>query len=140
MRRDRSQQGFSLLEVMIAFGLLAFGVLGVTAAQIAGMKSTRNSRQSSEAMYLAQRQLELFQSMPGQALTDLIADPSYPNDPNNPLDPTPGDGDSTTYNRSYTLTPNSPETGIFSIAVQVSYTDAQGITRTTSLSGLKADL
>lgn len=125
-RTRRERGGFSLIEVTIALAILAFGVLAVAGAQLSALTMSRESRLRTEALYLAQQQLETFQSMPRAGLQDALADAGYPNDPANPIDPDPADGLVRQFNRSWTITPDAPENGVFTIAVQVSWNDRLG--------------
>ena len=139
-RRDaRHASGFSLLEVMIALAILAFGILAVGAAQITSTKFTRDSRVRTEAAYLAEQQMEAFHAMDGAALEVVRTDPGYPDDPANPIDPDPNDGTARFFNRSWTITPDSPEAGVYSITVTVSWLDQVGNTRNVTLSSVKTD-
>jgi len=132
--------GISLLEVMIATAVLGFGLLTASLGQLAAIKNSRGSHSHTEAMYLAEQQLEIFHAMPAADVIAATTDPDYPDDPNNPIDPDPGDTDSTTYERRWFITQNSPEAGAISIRIEVDYMDRAGTTRTTTLRSLKAEL
>jgi prepilin-type N-terminal cleavage/methylation domain-containing protein len=138
-RHGRSERGgFSLLEVMIALSILGFGMLAASVGQLSALKTSRQSRSHTLSMYLAEQQLEAFQSMSAADVVAAMGDPSYPNDPNNPIDPDPGDDDVTTFNRRWFITPDSPETDVITIRVEVDWVDPFGFTRTTELRGMKA--
>jgi type IV pilus assembly protein PilV len=62
--------GFTLLEVVVALGLLAFGLLGVAAMQIHALQGGRSSRHTTQGAEIARTQLELFQNL---AFADLGA-------------------------------------------------------------------
>ncbi len=66
-RRRRSARGFTLLEVMIALGILAVGLLSVAAAQLYAMRGGSSGRHTSDAAVVAHSQLENFQRI---AFTD----------------------------------------------------------------------
>ncbi|MGH0030901.1 MAG: type IV pilus modification PilV family protein [Myxococcota bacterium] len=136
----RNARGFSLLEVLIALSILGFGMLAASVGQLSALKTSRQSRSQTLSMYLAEQQMEAFQSMSAADVVAAIADPGYPNDPNNPIDPDPGDGDVTNFNRRWFITQDSPEAGVISIRVEVDWVDPLGFTRTTALRGLKADI
>jgi len=140
MRRARPSAGFSLAEVTIALGILAFGVLAMAGAQLSAMSMSRESRLRTEALYLAQQQMETFSNMTGAGLQAALADPSYPNDPANPIDPDPADALPRQFNRSWTITPNAPEPGVFTIAVQVDWVDRRGRPQSITLESVRASL
>lgn len=57
----RRQGAFTLVEVMIALGILAGGLLTVAAAQLYAMRGGSSGRHSSDAATFAHSQLENFQ-------------------------------------------------------------------------------
>lgn len=138
--RRRQERGFSLLEVMIALSILGFGMLAASVGQLSAIKNSRQSRSQTVSMYLAEQQMEAFHSMSGADVLAAIGDPSYPNDPNNPLDPDPGDDEVVQYNRRWFIQADTPEPGVISIRVEVDWVDPLGFTRTTTLRGLKANI
>ncbi len=133
----RRSRGFSLIEVMIAFGILAFGILALAASQITSIKFNRDSRVRTEAAYLAEQQMEAFQAMDGAAIE--VVRLAGAADPSNPIDPDPNDGVARNFNRSWTITPNSPENGVYSVSVIVTWADQLGSTRDVTLSSIKTD-
>lgn len=56
--------GFSLLEVLIALGILGFGLLGLVAMQMHAMREGSTSRYASDAGRIARDQMEQIQRMP----------------------------------------------------------------------------
>ena len=140
MRHRRRMRGVSILEVMVSLGILVYGVLGVTAGQIASMNYSTISRSNTLAMYLAQEQMEIFQLMSGDEVLALLDDPGYPNDPSNPIDPDPGDGTAMAFTRRWTIEEDTPEDGVITITVAVNWTNALGNQRTASIQSLKADM
>ena len=139
-RRTRNEAGFSLIEVMIAFTILAFGLMTATVGQISAFKTSRQSRSQILAMYLAEQQLETIQSMSATDVKALPGVVGYPDDPNNPIDPDPGDGATMAFDRRWFITPDSPEVGVIGVTIEVDWVDPLGFTRTTSLQSIKADL
>jgi prepilin-type N-terminal cleavage/methylation domain-containing protein len=71
--RRRGRRGFTLLEVVVAMGILATGLLAVAAAQLYAMRGGRSGRHGTDAAEFAQRRVEEFQRMawndPGLAAT-----------------------------------------------------------------------
>lgn len=53
MSKHRSQQGMSLIEVMIAVLVVSVGLLGVAALQLASLKNNQSALDRSEAVVLA---------------------------------------------------------------------------------------
>jgi len=137
----RRRRGMTLLEVSIALIILGFGILGVAAAQLSSLRFSDKSRARSEAHYLAQQQMEAFQSMSAAAIEAIRLDPGYPNDPANPIDPDPADNYVAQFFRSWTIQPNTPETGVYTINVQVVWTGRESNSlQLVTLEGLKSEL
>ncbi|MCK5099930.1 MAG: prepilin-type N-terminal cleavage/methylation domain-containing protein [Desulfobacteraceae bacterium] len=59
-----SQQGFTILEIMIAMAIFAIGILGVAQMQIQAVNANAYSRLSTEAVTFAQGQVEQLLSLP----------------------------------------------------------------------------
>lgn len=136
----RRRAGVSLMEVTIALTILGFGMLAGASAQLSAMKYSSESRARMEAQYLAQQQMEMLQAMTPAAITAQFPDAAVIPDPNNPLDPDPGDGMARQYNRSWTVTRDNPVNGVFRIDVQVSWTSTNtGNVRSVNLESLKAE-
>ena len=62
-RRAVRSAGFTLLEVVVAMGILATGILAVTAAQIYAMRGGSTGRHTTDAASIAHSQIEQFQRM-----------------------------------------------------------------------------
>lgn len=56
-------QGFTLVEVMIALVILAFGLLAMAAMQLTAMSGGRAGRHSTQAAVVARDQMETFQRL-----------------------------------------------------------------------------
>lgn len=130
---ESGESGFSLLEVIIAMGILSAGLLAIATAQLSALKLARQSRYLTSSMNLAQDQMELFQMA---QTASLPADGTY-NDPLNPLDPDPFDPDVSTYNRRWTIARNTPAFGVTTVMVSVDWLDANGNVRTTQLESMR---
>ncbi len=132
--RTRGTEGFTLLELMIAMGILAVGLLGVATAQLWAISRTSQSRHLSQALHLAQQQMELFHATPVASLP-VGCNPAC-DDPFNPIQV---DGtDATTFTRDWLIEPDTPTVGITRITVSVDWTDRRGIVRTTRIQSMKA--
>lgn len=62
-RERRRSEGFTLIEVVVAMGILATGLLAVSAAQLYAMRGGRQGRHTTDAAEIAQTQVESFQRM-----------------------------------------------------------------------------
>jgi prepilin-type N-terminal cleavage/methylation domain-containing protein len=134
----RSRAGFSLLEVMAALAILAVGILATTAGQVTALKHSADSRGSMLAMYLAEAQMEVFRTMVAADVVAMTTAGTYPNDPNNPIDPVASDDVVMEFNRRWTIQPDTPEAGVITITVEVDWVNSLGIVRTARVQGLKA--
>jgi type IV pilus assembly protein PilV len=137
---DRRSRGFSMIEVMIAFAILGLGLVGATTGQITAMKLAGDSRINSIAMYMAEEQLEIFRTMPSADVLALTAEPGYPADPSNPIDPYPDDGVAMAFQRRWTIQADTPEAGAILVTVEVDWTNSMGRTRTARVQALRANL
>jgi type IV pilus assembly protein PilV len=133
------ESGFTMLEVVIAMAILASGLLAIAAAQLAALHMSSKSRSLMDAIHLAQAQMEAFHATPQASL------PASGNDANNPIDRDgnaldPAATDQTQFNRSWTVEPNVPITGLTRVTVNVTWFDSKvGLVRTTSLQSMKGN-
>ena len=136
MRRPASatpESGFTLIEVMIALAIMSIGVLSLGVAQLTAMRMSSTSSRLSQAMYLAEEQMEIFRSMPwGATFTALVVDQP---DPGNPIVPVAGDASA--YNRSWTIQPNQPPHNMSEITITVTWVNATGSRQNAVLKGIK---
>ena len=88
MRKDQDreqktgEQGFTIMEVLIAIAILSFGILAVAVMQTSAMRTNYTGYRLTEATTLAQDRLEFLKTQP---YADLVAglDQADP-DPNDP--------------------------------------------------------
>lgn len=59
----KSQNGFTLVELLIALVIFAVGILGVATMQVTSIKGNSKGRQVSEASNVAADRLEMFMSL-----------------------------------------------------------------------------
>lgn len=133
MRKD----GFTLLELMVALGLLAIGLLGVTGAQIMAIKLSSGSRDHMLAMYLAEQRMETLQASTAADVKALVDVVGYPDDPE---DPDPGEGNHMDFSRRVVVAVDDPEAGVIKVTVEVDWVNSLGNTVTARVESLKADL
>ncbi|NLC71949.1 MAG: prepilin-type N-terminal cleavage/methylation domain-containing protein [Desulfuromonadaceae bacterium] len=127
-----NQEGFGILEVLIALTIFAVAVLALAQLQIGAMKGNTTSRQLTEASYLAQNKLEQLVSLPFPSLVD---------DGAGSLNSTGADADGTettsvlgaTYQISWNVDDNNPEADMKMLQVIVTWREGAA-TKELSLS------
>jgi hypothetical protein len=124
---------------MVSLGILGFGILAATASQIGSMKVSSESRNRSVAMNLAEEQMEIFEVMAPADILALVTGPGFLPDPNNPIDPDPGDGATMQFARAWQIETGTPEAGVMRITIAVNWQDGLGQVRTTQIQALKVD-
>jgi Tfp pilus assembly protein PilV len=136
----RRAAAFTLVETVIALGILSVGVLAVAASLLTALKFSTNSRAATHAMYLAEEQIEIMRLMPPADVLAMVPDDSFADDSSNPIDPDPGDDDTTQFIRRWRIQDDTPEDGMMTITIEVDYADRLGITRTVGLRTLKSTI
>ena len=116
-RIESREQGFTLIEVMIAMLLLLIGMTGVALAQIQALRSNNFSAQRSKALYLAEEGLENFHAM--SFINGALNTPGVVQDPANPIQLNVNDEDVTPYYRCWEVRPDTPRPGVDTIVVEV---------------------
>ena len=72
IKKKNNNQGFTLLEVLIASSVFAIGFLAVAAMQITANKSTRRAVEVTEATAIASDRMERLMALP---YTDSLLEP-----------------------------------------------------------------
>jgi type II secretion system protein I len=62
--RSRAERGFTLIEVLVALGIMAVGLLGILALQRGAASASGYSRRATEAAILAEDKLEELRTTP----------------------------------------------------------------------------
>ena len=137
MKQTRtSEAGFTLLEVLIAMVILGAGVLTIGVAQLSAIKMSSRSEHLSQAMYLAQEQMEVFMAMPQGAAFLALPVIDAP-DPVGTIDIYPNDNDLTNYTRTWTVEPNLPNPGVTRITITVTWNMATRGPTQVQLQGIR---
>jgi type IV pilus assembly protein PilV len=135
-KTSRSSSGFTLIETIVALTILAVGVLGVAAGLLSALKVSAQSRANTEAIFLAEQQLEIFRIMTIGEVVAMANAGAVSQDTENPLNPE--DDSSMTFNRSWQIELDTPATNVISLTVTVAWTDKDGVVRSTELRTFKA--
>jgi type IV pilus modification protein PilV len=122
MKPKINARGFTLIEVLVAMNIFSVALLGIAMSTASVIKANQVSYYTSLANTLAQDKLEQLKATPssiasGGPVTDTISGKSF--------------------SRSWTVTANSPATGMHKIDVTVTWTDYQSrsITLSTAVNG-----
>lgn len=136
-------KGFTLVEVMIASGLMSFEILAVIAIFTTSMKANSFARHLTSASYLAQDLLDTAKNTPYVNLFTLaVSDECFNYDVGSvdcSYTPSPGDDVETirnsnpVYTRSVDVNQNTPEPGVTEVEAEVSWNDDSGNTHSTTL-------
>lgn len=111
VRRFSGRGGFTLIEIVVAIVMLAFGVLASASLTAALMKSNRGVTNRTRAVEVAREKIEDLQSVNYATLasgTDTVVVRGI------------------TFTRTWTVTANSPMTNLKTIALTVTWGDRQG--------------
>lgn len=117
----RSQAGFNLIEVMVALGILAFGILAVASMQESALLGTSKASKLTEGTTVAMDQME---SLLARAYTDPLLNIG-----------TPPEETRGRYNVSWTVAQDAVNTK--TITVTVTWNEAGGATKSTTLTCVK---
>jgi type IV pilus modification protein PilV len=112
-------EGFTIIEVLVAMGIFTVAILGVAISATSVIKANQVSYSTTIATNLAQDKLE-----------DLKANPASVASGSESSIPVSGE----TFSRTWTVTANSPVTGVTKIDVTVTWTDYT--THTVTLSSV----
>jgi len=146
---SRSEEGFSLIEVLISLTILAVGLLSLALLQVTAIKGNAGASKSSIAMDLAQAKLELFRRDAWTAIdnstnttfTSAGTTPTYANVPANAGDnvSVPGIGGGTTFYRIWRVLPNATAP-LKTITVWTCWQDDRGIWHSVMLVTQRANV
>lgn len=139
IRKSRKQAGFSLVEALVAFIVVGFGMLALAGMQLSLSRSADNAKQRTEAMRLAQDKMEALRSF--TSLTTGTVNWNGLAGGNDSISSyTIGStvvGSNTSYTRTWTIGGASTDVQR-SINVSVSWSDRAGSSQSLSLSSVIA--
>jgi type IV pilus modification protein PilV len=113
---QKSNTGFTLIEVLVAMAIFAIAVLGLAMGATSVMRANQTSYNNTLATNLAQDRLEQLKAL---TVSSLPSCPSYATAGCSDTSTTSG----VTFTRSWQIIANSPTTGVNRLDVQVSWTD-----------------
>jgi len=70
MKRAKKEEGYTLVEVLVALGILGFGLLAVATMQVTAIKTNARASGLSQGVTLAQAKVEDLMNLPFTALND----------------------------------------------------------------------
>lgn len=122
-----TQQGFTLIEVLVAVFILTIGLLGTAGLTTGIIRGNHYSKNITSATAAAQSQLE---SVKSSGYANAVA-------ANFPTETVSMGG--MTFNRATTITSDSPAANMKTIAVVVTWTESNNTTRSVTLQTILAE-
>ena len=148
--KSRDTNGFTILEVLMAMGIMSIGLLAVAAMQVSAVNNNKTGNTYTQAVSLARAQLETIKNGDIDDSTDPLNQSAFPGatvytHPNNPLDENGAPGG--IYTLSWTIDDylddtdgdgigDTIRTAARAVTVQVSFPFAGSGTRQVSISAL----
>jgi type IV pilus modification protein PilV len=118
---DKKQDGFTLIEILIAIAILSFGILAIASMQSSSLRSTQHSYNVTEGTTLAQDRIEELMTLPYNAVVN-------------------GTAVNGNYTIGWTVATGVPVTNTKTVTVTVSWTAAGGAQKVSSLQYIIADI
>ncbi len=119
--------GFTLVEVMLAMGVFAIGILSIASMQIGATNANSTAYRLTERTSLAEARLESLLSLP-YAHPDLTQ--------GNHADPAPPPGYAVTWN----VVDNAPVANAKTVSVSSAYQARGGVVKTATLTYVKSSI
>lgn len=123
--------GFSLIEALISFVIIAVGMLGLATFQGASLASNSDSKARTEALNFAQTRLEALRSLANEAAFQTRLASGTASDT--------ADGNHTRFSRSWSITRNTTPDNA-AVDVTVSWADREGTTQSVNLASLISEI
>ncbi len=125
MKRLSNQNGFTLLELLVALTILTIGLLGLAGLHIAAIQGNVSGFKISTATAVAQERIEELKALDGSSAA--LNAGAHADDGNQVVQ-------GITYNRSYTIQDNTPISGTSTMTLTITWVEPRtGITRNTSI-------
>jgi type IV pilus assembly protein PilV len=129
------QKGFTLLELLVAMSILTVGLLGLASMMTSGIGSDRFAHTFAVEGSVGSLALEELTSRDGDdpVFASTVAGATYDLDPGSAATTRTVNGRS--YSATYSITPNSPVTGVAMVSVSIT-----SGSRTVTLNGFKSTI
>ena len=125
--RRKPQQGFTLIEVMIALLLLLIGVAGVLSLQMVSVRATSFSRHATEATIVADQKMD-------ELMTVITTNTTFFVSGTDNVDEMSRTDGSDIFTRTWTLTPDATP-GVTHVRVVITWLERGTDLRTISIAG-----
>jgi Tfp pilus assembly protein PilV len=130
---EKNNHGYSIIEAMIALGILSIGLLAIISMQLSSNSNARKSGDTTEAISIGTEELERLMTYSYTDLQNPVINP-------NPGEQNVGSGNRFTTTWSVTA-PGNPAPNTVTITVNVSWDPSSGGGRQTiTLTSVKADM
>lgn len=129
MKTIKQQDGFSLLEVLIALVILAIGLLAIAQMQITAIKGNAYGSEMTSASSLASNTIERLMGLPFNDVNLTIYNAWLADN----ITGVEGGVNNAGYTREYQVENNTPRPGMKQITVRTVWTDANGRTRNVTM-------
>ncbi|HSE87024.1 MAG TPA: prepilin-type N-terminal cleavage/methylation domain-containing protein [Candidatus Binatia bacterium] len=116
MTLQKKNEGFTLVEILIAVTIFTFAVLGLAIGTVSVIQTNQTSHLRASAVNLAQARLEELRAMTSTAFSGLACPNSTPCS-DSPV------ASGVTFTRQWWITTNSPVAGVNQIDVRINWTD-----------------
>jgi prepilin-type N-terminal cleavage/methylation domain-containing protein len=120
MMARASQAGFSLIDVLAALSIFAVVAAGMAKGTIASLRTNGFSKETAMAAALVQDSIEKFRAIDPTTNSALLTAGTHA-DANNPI--TSLGAANGYFTRTWTVTANTPRTGMSQVVVNVSWTN-----------------